>query len=151
MGPLILIFTRIKIKWDHQPRVEHFECGSVFKFQLALVHEETLRACMRADVCECAPANVNVMLPHTILPFDANSNLQLDCSRQSDGGRVLMSSGFHSQILEVLGYMATYNLGYSGKRFAGNRLRSALKSTVPHSRATCRVANCSSQQRSSHQ
>jgi len=38
---------------------------------------------MRADVCECARANVNVMMPHTILPFDAQSNLQLERSRPS--------------------------------------------------------------------
>ena len=28
---------------------------------------------MRADVCQCAWANVNVMMPHTNLPFDAQT------------------------------------------------------------------------------
>jgi len=46
---------------------------------------------MRADFCECAHANDNVMMPHTILPFDAQSNLQLERSRPSKSPQLTSS------------------------------------------------------------
>jgi hypothetical protein len=43
---------------------------------------------MCADFCEYARANDNVMMPHTILPFDAQSNLQLERSPPSTSPRL---------------------------------------------------------------